>query len=846
MKVLWLLNLRYIGSHRKFFIKSAACIMLLVCGVFVALSLRDSYLQAESDAMYAESGRYERIVYNASPEAVKKQAEAGKEAGLGFIRMEGTVPVENMDPKAYPLLGHMDEKALYYKPLLLLKGDYPKSGNEAAVEERAYYQLGLTASPGESFTLPVIENGKTVEKTYTLSGILKDYSADLLFLDMQYADMAEYREEIHWPNILTAGYEEESVSAVNILCGDTTSDLSAYGGCQVTNYPSASAYIQEGVAVINGIFFTLTLAFLLILAVGTCNIAETDMKNRRRYLIILKCAGATPRQSLLLFALQAFSLWLVSFCAGCLLGLLMLFPAFSLAGAIRIYEVVPRFIVSGEAFFLSAGISLLSLLIPYLLKTKRVYQSRPVELMHGKNRRSFMAHKFTPDFPKLWNRAVRGSNFLKRLSFSGMVTLLAMITVYVSFLSVASARAFYKPLLKTLGKEDYILHSIGSVSTPVVFNVPFPQGSGATEEMVDSILDSGIFDVNCIASASSTVHFQKIDPAGAGRFQEYSFNSLEKEDQQRLLSYLEDGEGYAAVPLPLCAVDTATLELLRPYVTAGEIDTEKFLKGEMVVADGDIYELGETIDVISPILPEGSTESYINGEPTVLERQVTVDAVIHIPDGEKAGYSLSTLSGSVFCSYPFLSEQNPNARWDCISLSVKEGASFDKANDIMKRAFSQSVYCAMDDTAAIKAQYISSQQQWIALFLTLLGILLFISMICIFLITSAQTQNNMHSYALLRAVGISSGDIVRLEIQNNILAIFWGYVLGAALGFVLIWSGQEGWKTVETSDIYFTHVLPAAVIVFVLLILIQYISGKIIISRMCRRSVMDTIRDITN
>ena len=64
-------------------------------------------------------------------------------------------------------------------------------------------------------------------------------------------------------------------------------------------------------------------------------------------------------------------------------------------------------------------------------------------------------------------------------------------------------------------------------------------------------------------------------------------------------------------------MDTATLELLRPYVTAGEIDTEKFLKGEMVVADGDIYELGETIDVISPILPEGSTESYINGEPTV-------------------------------------------------------------------------------------------------------------------------------------------------------------------------------------------------------------------------------------
>lgn len=184
MKVLWLLNLRYIGSHRKFFIKSAACIMLLVCGVFVSLSLRDSYLQAESDAMYAESGRYERIVYNASPEAVKKQADAGKEAGLGFIRMEGTVPVENMDPKAYPLLGHMDEKALYYKPLLLLKGDYPKSGNEAALEERAYYQLGLTASPGESFTLPVIENGKTVEKTYTLSGILKDYSADLLFLDM--------------------------------------------------------------------------------------------------------------------------------------------------------------------------------------------------------------------------------------------------------------------------------------------------------------------------------------------------------------------------------------------------------------------------------------------------------------------------------------------------------------------------------------------------------------------------------------------------------------------------------------------------------------------------------------
>ena len=66
MKVLWLLNLRYIGSHRKFFIKSAACIMLLVCGVFLALSLRDSYLQAESDAIYAESGRYERIVYMAS------------------------------------------------------------------------------------------------------------------------------------------------------------------------------------------------------------------------------------------------------------------------------------------------------------------------------------------------------------------------------------------------------------------------------------------------------------------------------------------------------------------------------------------------------------------------------------------------------------------------------------------------------------------------------------------------------------------------------------------------------------------------------------------------------------
>lgn len=88
-----------------------------------------------------------------------------------------------LDPKEEALgkIGTVDENTVEMEKIRLLEGRFPKGDGELAAERSALNALGYTGKPGQqvSVKVQISEGGETqeVQKTYTLVGIIQDYSS---------------------------------------------------------------------------------------------------------------------------------------------------------------------------------------------------------------------------------------------------------------------------------------------------------------------------------------------------------------------------------------------------------------------------------------------------------------------------------------------------------------------------------------------------------------------------------------------------------------------------------------------------------------------------------------------
>ena len=167
---------------------------LMILGIVLSMVFSSSIIYfgfsiytTSQEQRKAELGLYDKFfgVFN------EEMYEAGKSRGAfeetGFGETLGLIFTDKEEKINGTPIAKLDETAKKLVNPILIEGSFPEKQGEIAIEQTTLLQLGITAKPGDKIKLKMqVQNGENLlpeikEKTYILSGILKDKRANILY-----------------------------------------------------------------------------------------------------------------------------------------------------------------------------------------------------------------------------------------------------------------------------------------------------------------------------------------------------------------------------------------------------------------------------------------------------------------------------------------------------------------------------------------------------------------------------------------------------------------------------------------------------------------------------------------
>ncbi|MDE5995318.1 MAG: FtsX-like permease family protein, partial [Eubacterium sp.] len=209
-----------------------------------------------------------------------------------------------------------------------LEGEDPKQEHEIAVEKAALFKLGIDAKVGDNITLKVkIQNNdeyfNTKEKTYKLVGILSNKRSNIQYkffdenncIDVPAAFVADKTETelggkeklVAYVNSDIAGAENYNESLWNYLSdnGFRANDTNirpweissnAFGSISKNSY----------------LMVVIVLVLIFASCVAIINSFNTNLKERKKQIGMMRAVGTTKRQIVKIFGREAFIISLIS------------------------------------------------------------------------------------------------------------------------------------------------------------------------------------------------------------------------------------------------------------------------------------------------------------------------------------------------------------------------------------------------------------------------------------------------------------------------------------------------------------------------------------------------------
>ena len=327
---------------------------IMIIGIILAMVFSSSFvlfLFSASDTSRQkradETGWQSNIVYSdklteqdyrkAVDGKVLKQVAFAHTIGFGYMQEEN----EYLGAS----IAKMDEECRKLSNMQFIEGHYPTKKNEAAIEKNTLIRFGYdNAKIGDKISFKVkIQNGedylKTVDKTYTLCGILTDKKKNteeqfvdkttpdtmvpaiyvsedsavdaggkeklLCYMDLSYDDFYRFLKE----NKLENG--DSLVEYLNIRLGTNMEyvDITEHATGDKNDFRLASMDTFTA----NGDFI-LIIVFVLILAscVSIINTFNINLKERKRQIGMLRAVGATRRQIIKIFGREALIISLIA------------------------------------------------------------------------------------------------------------------------------------------------------------------------------------------------------------------------------------------------------------------------------------------------------------------------------------------------------------------------------------------------------------------------------------------------------------------------------------------------------------------------------------------------------
>ena len=404
-------------------------------------------------------GKQTTIVTNAQNYELEKAVEDGSVIGeIGYAHILSYVWNEKEDFTDGTMIGWLDDRAaeLYYP--VVSEGRMPEKENEIAIEKGALQRMRLDTNIGEEITLKsLICNSsdfldEETEVTYKLVGILYDKKSNFEQFSYNSVEKAQKlpaalvvknsRVEIGGKEALVA-FLNETWSSESYISSIPLDDQIDSNHLYANSITDGYTKLTNNLATV--IFLSALLAFMSCF--GIVNAFNSNLKERKKQIGMLKAVGATQKQLIAIFGREAFIICLFTapLSVGIAFGGVKLFA--KIMGESFVFK--PNFIVLIGSAILSVACVMLSAIIPLfnISRLSPMQAVRNIEMMRKmkkqkvKSQESFIVSKHLAKRKLLFSKG-------KNVAISAVIA----CSVIISCLSVS--------LLDSVISYSYDYHNV--------------------------------------------------------------------------------------------------------------------------------------------------------------------------------------------------------------------------------------------------------------------------------------------------------------------------------------------------------------------------------------------------
>lgn len=834
--------------------------------LFFGSSLSSSMKEMSKNSV----GDCDSIISNVDQDFIQMLYDDGFLSDYGFAHIIGYAESEDCEENQGAAIAYLDDRAMRLSYISFLEGRYPEKEGEIALEKATLARFRMTdAKIGDTITLNFYnKNGselaaKPVQKTYTIVGIAKNKLTNILSHygeAQQYFKMAPSAFVYQGANTDIGGKESLSCyirNNENFRYKDSKNWYDARyeylqdkgfengfysnGMEELTVYADRYQFLEGGTY--NTIFLAVVLVVVLLFAsaIGIINAFNTNLKDRKKQIGLLRTVGATRQQIIHIYGREAFIISLICTPVSVVISYFLVKLVVKLLGEEFIF--VPNILVLLLSGVVSIIFVMLAACIP-LLSASRIspMQSiRNIELTRKMKYKKIKSKKSFNTPSLLAKRSLvfhRGKRIIVSFFLIGTIILSCYGFSYLNY----SADSLYQP------EYDYELSDNASVFYSSLYNIK-DMGGGFNENQKRDILLSpyvekvmGSKKCKALIMTDAFTEYEKIVSyyfcwdVFTGDFWDEEGHALEitKDNFDEMLTsefsedYLELKNHFSInkdfYSIDLTSIDASNLELLNSSVIDGKIDINKINSGEEVILiapqkvglkfdlddrhgasqeldrDDDFdskkneyvktaeceYKAGDYIDmsVITGKMLSDEEGDYGIEYTDKKDHKVKIGAIISDVPVNVARtmdlYNEFTLITSIGGFESFY----PESRYERFNIYLKTECN-DEINDEMETLL-KNVAAATTPNVNVYSQYgmqKDEEQGKTTLFVAMLSIIILFLSISASIINnsfSAQIREGKREIGTLRAVGASRREIVMSYIKQLISIFGWGYGIGFA------------------------------------------------------------------
>lgn len=652
------LALRNLKRHKK---QYAA----MVTGIILALVFASGFLyffycyRASAEVLRNEEyGLEDCIIMHTNEEAIKQLQSQDMIEENGLAHILGYLYAGEDFKTTGATVAWLDDEAKELANPTLLAGAWPKKDGEIAIEQTAMAQMGLKAEVGDKITVTMHpQNGaalldKTVEKTYILTGILKDKRANITesYIGNERRDLPA---AFVCPGTLTEPGGLETLACYAVRSETGKQDVAsggimgafAYLRDPLTQYfdNKADSYVifllsDDPIQDISTSFTMIAiLAGLLLLAAcaAIINTFNNNLQARKRQIGMLRAVGATKGQIIKMYGVEALVITLICVPVSLLIAFLAVRAIIALLGSG--FTFVPNLWVLLLCGVCGAAFVLIAATIPLIAATRispmqairNISATRKMKTKHIRTQKAFR-------LPKLL--AARRTTFGKgRQVVVSIFLAIAIITSgyvfsYITYMNANEPQETYDYALELTRWTDSGGNAVNigenqngftESDRQAVLRSPYIQSSAGYKVYkvnvhIDQFTDylhmaeHDLFPDAAMAGHTNDVNSENYQSVLWG-----SSGEPEGEDYTQYKPYMQSSNYLA---LQIIAADHETLKALEPYLDSGAIHTDRLDTGEEVilVAPREIGVYADQPDEGTPALlyestgnPYGEAHDYI-------------------------------------------------------------------------------------------------------------------------------------------------------------------------------------------------------------------------------------------